>query len=89
MAQRVAIRTDGKFAYREDVIDRVTGFYDCNQTRALLAAAEDGPRLIDGIESVLDRDDLTRQQRREMAETLSTPLMKFSVDVDIDTETDL
>lgn len=83
MPQRVAIRTDGKFAYREDTIEGVAGFYDCSQTRALLAAAEDVPRLAGGIERVLQRDDLTAQQRREMAETLSTSSLSFSVDIEV------
>lgn len=89
MAQRVAIRTDGKFAHREDTIDGVTRFYDCNQTRALLAAAEDVPRLAEGIESVLGMDDLTRQQRREIAEKLSTPSLKFRIMEEIDVTPDV
>lgn len=88
MAQRVAIRTDGKFAHREDTIEGVARFYDCSQTRALLAAAEDVPRLAQGIERVLQRDDLTAKQRREIAETLSTLSLSFSVDVDVEASAD-
>lgn len=83
MAQRVAIRTDGKFAQREDTIEKVTEFYDCSQTRALLAAAEDVPSLASSIEQVLQRDDLTAQQRREIAEELSTSSLKSTVELDV------
>lgn len=84
MAQRVAIRTDRKFAHREDTIDDVTRFYGCNQTRTLRAAAEDMPRLAASIETVLSREDLTKKQRCEIAETLSTTSLNFTVDVEVD-----
>lgn len=79
MAQRVAIRTDGKFAHREDTIEGVARFYDCSQTRALLAAAEDVLAIVDGVQEVLRREDLTLEQRREIAETLSTRTVEFDV----------
>jgi uncharacterized protein (DUF1778 family) len=82
------IRTDGKFEHRTDVFDRVADFYGSNRTDAVLAAAEDVPRLVDGARQVLDRDDLTEQQRREIAETLSTPAASFEVVAGVDIEID-
>lgn len=82
------IRTDGKFSHREDVMDRVAEFYDSNRTSAMLAAAEDVPQLVDGALQVLERDDLTLQQRREIAETLSTSAANFEVVDDIDVKID-
>ena len=43
----------------------------------MLAACEDVPSLVAAARKVLNRDDLTRQQRREMAETLSTRSAAF------------
>jgi uncharacterized protein (DUF1778 family) len=82
------IRTDGKFAHRTDVIDHVADFYGSNRTDAVLAAAEDVPRLVDAAREVIERDDLTEQQRREIAETLSTPAASFEVVVGVDIEVD-
>jgi hypothetical protein len=73
------IRTDGKFAYREDTIDRVAAYYDVSKTRSMLAAAEDVPRLVDGVQEVLEREDLTIEQRREIATTFSTRSLQFDV----------
>jgi hypothetical protein len=74
------IRTDGDYAHREDVIERAADYYDCNKTRAVVAACEDVPQLVAAAQEVLDRGDLTRQQRREMAETLSTRAVTFDLD---------
>jgi hypothetical protein len=77
------IRTDGDYAHREDVIERAADYYDCNKTKAVVAACEDVPQLVAAARDVLDRDDLTRQQRREMAETLSTRAVSFSATDDV------
>jgi len=82
------IRTDGKFAHREDTIDRAAAFYDVSKTRAMLAAAEDVPRLVDGVQEVLEREDLTLEQRREIATTLSTRSLQFDVVDDLEIKRD-
>jgi len=74
------IRTDGDSAHREDVIERAADYYDCNKTKTVVAACENVPQLVTAARDVLGRDDLTRQQRREMAETLSTRAVTFEVD---------
>jgi hypothetical protein len=73
------IRTDGDKAYRRDAIERASRFYDCNKTTAVVSACEDVPQLVRAAETVLKRDDLTMQQKREIGETLSTRAVTFEV----------
>jgi hypothetical protein len=82
------IRTDGDYAHREDVIEEAADYYDCNKTRAVLAACEDVPALVEAARTVLERDDLTREQRREMAATLSTRAVSFEVEESVRVEKD-
>ena len=67
------IRTDGERSHREETIEQVAEFWDCNKTRALLLSADFMPRIVPRIEQVLAREDLTGRQKREIAETLSIP----------------
>jgi len=67
------IRTDGDKQHRMRTIETAADFWDCNKTRALLLSADLAPRLVPRIEEVLEREDLTAQQKREIAETLSIP----------------
>ena len=79
------IRTDGDKAYRRDAIERASRFYDCNKTTAVVSACEDVPQLVRAAEAVLERDDLTMQQKQEIAETLSTKAMTFEVSETVET----
>ncbi|WP_137289509.1 DUF7692 domain-containing protein [Natronorubrum halophilum] len=74
------IRTDGDYAYRNDAIDRAAGFYGCNKTKAVVSACDDVPRLVAAARQVLERDDLTHEQRQEIADTLSTRATTFNVE---------
>ncbi|QGA84104.1 hypothetical protein [Halomicrobium sp. LC1Hm] len=67
------IREDGKHAHRSDTIEQAAEFWDCNKTTALMQSAEFSRRIDKRIQEVLARDDLTIQQKREIAETLSVP----------------
>ncbi|ANW09677.1 hypothetical protein [Haloarcula hispanica pleomorphic virus 4] len=67
------IREDGKHAHRTDTIEQAAGFWDCNKTKALMRSAEFSWRIDERIREVLTRDDLTVQQKREIAETLRVP----------------
>ena len=67
------IRTDGERSHRTETIERASEFLGCNKTAALLRSADALPRIVDGIEDVLERDDLTPKQKREIAETISVP----------------
>ncbi len=65
------IRTDGDKAFRADVIERAANFYGVNKTRSVVFACNDVPQLVQACEEILDRDDLTAGQKREIAETLN------------------
>ena len=73
------IRTDGDKAYRRDAIEKASRFYDCNKTTAVVSACEDVPQVDRAAETVLERDDLTMQQKQEIAETLTTRATSSSV----------
>jgi hypothetical protein len=80
------IRTDGDYAYRDDVIEQCSNFYGRNKTWSLLAAAEDVPQLVDGVREVLNRDDLTPQQKLEIAETFSSKGVTVEIDESVTVE---
>ncbi|QLG50607.1 DUF7692 domain-containing protein [Natrinema halophilum] len=82
------IRTDGDDAYRRDAIERAADFDDCNKTKAIVSACDDVPHFVQALHQVLERDDLTLEQRREIAETLSTRAVSVEVDTEIVTETE-
>jgi len=82
------IRTDGDYAYRRDAIERAADFYDCNKTKAVVSACDDVPKFVEAARRVLERDDLTLEQRREIAETLSTRAVTFDVETEIAVTTD-
>ncbi|WP_323172987.1 hypothetical protein [Natrialba sp. PRR66] len=77
------IRTDGDHAYRRDAIERAADFYDCNKTKAVVSACDDAPHFVQAVRQVLARDDLTLEQRREIAEALSTRAVNFEVNTEI------
>ncbi|MBX0325575.1 hypothetical protein EGH21_21355 [Halomicroarcula sp. F13] len=64
------IREDGKHAHRTDTIEQAAEFWGCNKTTALMKSAEFSWRIDERIQEVLERDDLTTRQKREIAETL-------------------
>lgn len=80
----VQMRIDGH-EWRYHGIERAQDLYDCNRSDAIAHACADVRRLVQGIEEVLERDDLTAQQRREMAEILSTSALDFAVNVEVST----
>jgi hypothetical protein len=87
MHMSMRINTDGKFSHREETIERASAYLDCNKSAALLRSADAIPRIGDAIVDVLERDDLTRRQRREIAETLSIPgTLEVSIEEDVDVD---
>lgn len=67
------IREDGKHAHRTDTIEEAAEFWGCNKTKALMKSSEFVRRIDKRIQTVLARDDLTVEQKREIADTLSIP----------------
>ncbi|WP_436347683.1 DUF7692 domain-containing protein [Natronorubrum sp. FCH18a] len=79
----VRIRTDDGNEWRFDAIQKASRFYDCNRSNAVAFACEDVDQLVSAATRVLERDDLTREQRREIAETLSTRAVSFDVETSV------
>ncbi|WP_247729903.1 DUF7692 domain-containing protein [Halovivax limisalsi] len=76
----VRIRTDDGNEWRFDCIEKAATFYDCNRSDAVAYACEDLTQQVAAARTVLERDDLTAEQRREIAETLSTRAVCFEVE---------
>jgi hypothetical protein len=75
----VRIRTDDGNEWRYDAIERAAAFYDCNRSDAIAFACDSVPELVHAIQDVLEREDLSHRQRREIADTLSTRAVTFDV----------
>ena len=54
----------------------------------MLSACDDVPKFVQASRQVLERADLTLEQRQEIAETLSTRAVTFEVDTEIAITTD-
>lgn len=81
------IRTDGERSHRKETIEAAAEFWDCNKTTALLKSAEYSRWVTEGIEDVLERDDLTPRQKREIAESLSMPgTLEIEIEESVDVE---
>ncbi|MCU4743386.1 DUF7692 domain-containing protein [Natronoglomus mannanivorans] len=79
----VRIRTDDGNEWRYDAIEKAANFYDCNRSNAVAFACEDVDQLVNAARRVLERDDLTRKQRREIAEILSTRAVTFDLETSL------
>ncbi len=53
----------------------------------MVSACDDIPKFVQVSRQVLEHDDLTLEQRREIAETLSTRAVTFEASTEIVTET--
>jgi hypothetical protein len=67
------IREDDKHAHRSDTIKQAAEFWGCNKTTALMRSADFSRRIGERIQTVLSREDLTSEQKREIAQTLTIP----------------
>ena len=67
------IREDSKHAHRSDTIEQAAEFWECNKTTALMRSADFSRRIGERVQTVLTREDLTIEQKREIAETLTIP----------------
>lgn len=79
----VRIRSDDGNEWRFDAIQKASRFYDCNRSNAIAFACNDVDALVSAARRVLERDDLTREQRQEIAETLTTRAVTFNVKTEI------
>ncbi|TYL35854.1 hypothetical protein CV102_25545 [Natronococcus pandeyae] len=83
----VRIHTGDGNEWRYDVIKKAAKFYGCNRSDAVAFACEDIDTLVRAACRVLERDDLTLEQRQEIAETLSTRAVTFDVVTSISVKT--
>jgi len=83
----VRIRTDEGNEWRYDAIQKAADYYDRNRSDAVAFACDDLPELVDGAREVLERDDLTEQQKREIAETLSSRAVSFEIETGVSVST--
>ncbi|WP_247002305.1 DUF7692 domain-containing protein [Halosolutus gelatinilyticus] len=83
----VRVRTDDGNEWRYDAIEKAARFYDCNRSNAIAFACNDVDTLVTAARRVLERDDLTLKQRREIAETLSTKAVSFDVETEVAVQT--
>ncbi|ELY54112.1 hypothetical protein C491_20002 [Natronococcus amylolyticus DSM 10524] len=56
--------------------------------KAVVSAYDDVPHFVRAARQVLERDDPTLEQRREIAETLSTRAVTFEIDSKIEVSTE-
>lgn len=83
------INTEGKYAFRREVIEKAAEYYDCNRTDAIVNACDDVPELVDAVTDILRRQDLTLEQKREIAERLNDcRAVEFNVDQSVIVEKD-
>jgi hypothetical protein len=75
----VRIRTGEGNEWRYSSIEKAGKLFDRNRSDSIAYACESVAELVDGIEKVLEREDLTHEQRREIAETLSTRTLSFDI----------
>ena len=79
----VRIRTGDGNEHRYDAIERAADYYDTNRSDAVAKACNDVPRVMRALQSVLERDDLTLQQRREIAEQFDREMRGTEVSVNL------
>jgi hypothetical protein len=78
----VRVRTGGDNRWRYWSIEEAAEWYGCNRSDAIAYACDDVVGIAAALEEVLDRDDLTREQRREIAKTFDEGTRGLSVDVE-------
>jgi len=76
----VRIRTGDGNEHRYYAIEDAATFYDCNRSDAVARACDAVPAVARAVQEVLERDDLTTRQKREIADTLSTRGLSFDIE---------
>lgn len=80
----IRIRTDDGNEWRFDAVESAAEFYDRNRSDSVAYACHDVPELVDAVQDVLERDDLTLRQRKEIAETFDHAARGLEISVDLD-----
>ena len=86
--KQVRIRTDpdADLGHRYEAIERAAEFYGVSKTKAVVFACDDVRQLVDGVEEVLSRDDLTPWQKQEIAETFAARGVEVTTEEKIQVE---
>jgi len=82
----IRIRTGDDNEWRYHAIDDVSDFYDCNRSDAVAYACDNVTQLVAAAEAVLERGDLTAEQKREIAAEFSGRGIDFDVDETVTVE---
>lgn len=77
----VRVRTDDGNEWRYDAIQQAAALYECNRSDAVAYACEDVAQLVDALADILSREDLTLQQRRDIARVLDDTTSDLSIAV--------
>lgn len=83
---RVRCNPENGNGWRYDSIQNAADYYGKNKSDAIAHACSDVPALVEAIATVLDRGDLTRDQKREIAETCSTRAVTFDLDEQVEVD---
>ncbi|MFC6974314.1 hypothetical protein ACFQL1_06055 [Halomicroarcula sp. GCM10025709] len=76
----IRIRCGEENAHRYHAVEEAAEFYGCNRSDAVAFACDNVPALVDAIEEVLEREDLTIAQKQEIAAAVSVRGLEFEVD---------
>nr|WP_276220771.1 hypothetical protein [Halomicroarcula sp. DFY41] len=76
----IRIRTGDGNEYRYHAVEGASEFYGCNRSDAVAYACDNVPAPVEAIEDVLSREDMTLEQKREIAETCAVHWLEFEVD---------
>lgn len=74
------VRTDGKYAYRQDEIEWASEFWECNKTEAILRSIEFTRQMNRNLTQAIEHPDMTP----ELAERLSTSEIELCYEIQTD-----
>jgi len=80
--QSIRIRTGDGNEFRYRAIDEASDFYDCNKSDAAAYACHDIVAVVEAVQDVVARDDLTLQQRREIVATFDQAVHAIDLELD-------
>lgn len=84
---QVNIRCGEGNEYRYHAMNDAAELYDCNRSDAVAYACDNITQLVDNIQTILERDDLTTKQKREIAELCSGRGLEFEIEQSTTVET--
>lgn len=87
--QSVRVRCDDGNEHRYRAIERASRFYGVNKSDSVAYACNDIAELAGTLKEILNHDDLTMKQRREIAERLDqTAFLDVGVGHEVSVESD-